>query len=209
MCVHSRTNSAQTMLANTLPNFSTDIPTNPECNYIDNDELPDLLSNKHDLSVIQLNIRGQKNKQAILSRLINDCLGTNKVDLILLCEVWLNDSDLKSINIPGYNFIALPHTNRKGGGIGILVNDQLQYSTRPDLTDQNANIESCFVEITNMPRKTIVGSIYRPPSTNEKEFIKEIDCAMGKLNNERGKDSIIGLDHNLDLLKMHQRKPTE
>ena len=87
-------------------------------------------------------------------------MGTNKVDLILLCEIWLNDSDLKLINIPGYSFVALPHKNRKGGGVGILINDQLQYSTRSDLTFQNANIVSSFIEITNMPRKIIVGSIY-------------------------------------------------
>ena len=184
MCVHSRTNSAQTVLANTLPNFSTEVPTNHECDYIDNDELPDLPFNKHDLGVMQLNKRGLKNKQATLSKLINNCLGTNKVDLILLCEIWLNDSDLKLINIPGYSFVALPRKNRKEGGVGILINDQLQYSIRPDLTYQNANIESCFVEITNMPKKTIVGSIYRPPNTNKKEFINEIKSAMSKLNNE-------------------------
>ena len=136
-------------------------------------------------------------------------MGTNKVDLILLCEIWLNDIDLKLINIPGYSFVALPRKTRKGGGVGILVSDQLQYSLIPDLTFQNANIESCFVEITNMPRKTIVGSIYRPPNTNEQEFINEIKSAMSKVNNERGKDSIIGLDHNLDLLKMQAHKPTE
>ena len=156
------------MLANTLPNLSSEISTNHECDYIDNEELPDLPFNKHDLGIIQLNIRGLKNKQAALSRLINNCLGTNKVDLILLCEIWLNDSDLKLINIPGYSFVALPRKNRKGGGVGI----------------QNANIESCFVEITNMPRKTIVGSTYRPPNTNEQEFINEIKSAMSKLNNE-------------------------
>ena len=184
MCVHSRTNTAQTVLANTLPNFSTEISTNHECDYIDTEELPDLPFNKHDLGIIQLNIRGLKNKQAALSRLINNCLGTNKVDLILLCEIWLNDSDLKLIDIPGYSFVALPQKNRKGGGVGILINDQLQYSTRSDLTLQNANIESCFVEITNMSRKIVVGSIYRPPNTNEQELINEIKSAMSKLNNE-------------------------
>ena len=139
MCVHSRTNTAQTVLANTLPNLSGEISTNHECDYIDNEELPDLPFNKHNLGIIQLNIRGLKNKQASLSRLINNCLGTNKVDLILLCEIWLNDIDLKLINIPGYSFVALPRKTRKGGGVGILVSDQLQYLTRPDLTFQNAS----------------------------------------------------------------------
>ena len=134
MCVHSRTNTAQTVLANTLSNFSIEASTNHECDYIDNEELPDLPFNKHDLGVIQLNIRGLKNKQAALLRLINNCLGINKVDLILLCEIWLNDNDLKLINIPGYSFVALPRKNRKGGGVGILINEQLQYSIRPDLT---------------------------------------------------------------------------
>ena len=180
MCVHSMSKPAQLVLTNPLSKFSTNVPTNPECDYIDNEELPDLPSSKHDLSVIQLNIRGLKNKQAELLRLINNCLGTNKVDLILLCELWLNDNDLKTIRIPGYNFTALPRKNRKGGGVGILINDQLQYSNRPDLMSQNENIESYFIELINMPRKTIVGSIYRPPNTNEKEFIKRYQMYNGQ-----------------------------
>ena len=32
---------------------------------------------------------------------------------------------------------------------------------------------------------------------------------MGKMNGEKNKDSIVGLDHNLDFLKMHLHKPTE
>ena len=58
-------------------------------------------------------------------------------------------------------------------------------------------------------KKTIVGSIYQPPNTNEKDFIKEIEHTMGKINKEKNKDSLIGLDHNLDLLKMHLHKSTE
>ena len=69
MCVHSRTNTAQTILANTLPNLSGEISTNHECDYIDNEELPDLPFNKHDLGIIQLNIRGLKNKQAVLIKI--------------------------------------------------------------------------------------------------------------------------------------------
>ena len=42
--------------------------------------------------------------------------------------------------------------------------------------------------------------MYRPPSTNISEFINIFDTQIGKINN-KGYECIIGLNHNLDLLK--------
>ena len=52
-----------------------------------------------------------------------------------------------------YHFIALPRQGRKVGGVGILINDQLQYSNRSDLTFQTEEIESCFIELASIPKK--------------------------------------------------------
>ena len=52
----------------------------------------------------------------------------------------------------------------------------------------------------NNTEKVIIGTMYRPPSTNISEFINIFDTQIGKINN-KGYECIIGLNHNLDLLK--------
>ena len=55
--------------------------------------------------------------------------------------------------------------------------------------------------------KIIVGSIYRPPNTNPQEFIEAINkvTRQAKLH---GRHIILGMDHNLDLLKENRHGPT-
>ena len=48
----------------------------------------------------------------------------------------------------------------------------------------------------------IVGSMYRPPTSNCHEIINTLNELVNKLKSEKEqKEIIIGLDHNLDLLK--------
>ena len=58
-------------------------------------------------------------------------------------------------------------------------------------------------------QKLIVGTIYRPPNTNAKSFIKDFTRYVRKLHKIKGADIVIGLDHNLDLLKKDQHPNTQ
>ena len=50
--------------------------------------------------------------------------------------------------------------------------------------------------------------MYRPPSTNISEFIKTSNTQIGKINTKEY-ECIIGLDHNLDLLKQSVHSKTQ
>ena len=54
----------------------------------------------------------------------------------------------------------------------------------------------------------MVGSVYRPPNTPETEFIQSYTEIVKKITTQENKECIIGLDHNLDLLKSHLHKNT-
>ena len=64
------------------------------------------------------------------------------------------------------------------------------------------------MEIQLLNIKLTVCTAYRPPNTNEKKFnaafLKLLDCIK-----KRSKYSLIGLDHNLDLLKSDSHKLTQ
>ena len=53
-----------------------------------------------------------------------------------------------------------------------------------------------------------MGSLYHPPNTPTKEFLDNYTELLNELNKERN-ELILGMDHNLDLLKINQHKLTE
>ena len=56
----------------------------------------------------------------------------------------------------------------------------------------------------------IVGSLYRPPNTTEKNLCEHINETISKIQVEMGnKPIILGMDHNLDLLKSNIHKQTQ
>ena len=54
-----------------------------------------------------------------------------------------------------------------------------------------------------------MGSLYRPPNTSETEFSNSYSELLNKYKPESNKEIILGLDHNLNLLKCHIHKSTE
>ena len=62
--------------------------------------------------------------------------------------------------------------NKKGGGIGILISQELQSRIRKDLCLNVPNFESITLEIRTNNDSLFVCTIYRPPNSKEKEFIK-------------------------------------
>ena len=65
--------------------------------------------------------------------------------------------------------------------------------------------ESTYVEIMSKSGKNyIIGSLYRSPNTKEENLIHHLDDTLQKINKEKGKkETILGMDHNMDLLKSH------
>ena len=69
-------------------------------------------------------------------------------------------------------------------------------------------LECIAAEIQLPSTKLIVYTAYRPPNTNEKKFNTAFQKFIDSIK-KRSKYSLIGLDHNLDLLKSNSHKPTQ
>ena len=54
-----------------------------------------------------------------------------------------------------------------------------------------------------------MGSIYRPPNTSPKDFDYQYKELMKTLAKEKNKEIILGMDHNLDLLKSNNHMETQ
>ena len=94
----------------------------PSCDYLDIDSLHEMRPTKHDLSVMQLNIRGLLNKQDQVKELINE----SQVDAILLCKTWLNNHTESLVKSPSYKLFSDVRGDRIGGGVGIFIYQSLR-----------------------------------------------------------------------------------
>ena len=86
-----------------------------KCDYVEQIETA-----TNDLTFVQLNVRGITNKRMKISQLLENCVKGREVDVILLCETWLTPFS-PTIALPGYDFYHIDRSNKKGGGVGILV----------------------------------------------------------------------------------------
>ena len=120
---------------------------------------------------------------------------------MLLCETWLGPHS-PSIKIARYNFVHTDHVGKKGGGVGILIANCIKFKERNDIKLDSRECESCFIEVQTKNKPLIIGSIYPPPNSNIDAFV-----LLKKIKLEKNKHIIIGLDHNLDLLKSSIHRP--
>ena len=71
------------------------------------------------------------------------------------------------------------------------------------------SFENISIELKTNSNQLILSSIYRPPNTNQKEFVDCLKKLSNNIKNESKKEWVIGLDHNMDLIKNQCNRNTE
>ena len=202
MCLTPKTHLEAERINSELKLDNEDLVDN--CDYVDWDQI-DILNKeiKNKLKVVQLNIRGIKGKYYDLIDLINKL---NNPENIILCETWLKANDSQP-QIADNNFVGKSRQHRKGGGVGFLINKKLKSRNLPDLKLNDNTVESLFVEIKGNHHNMVMGAIYRPPNMPVHSFLKSYSDMCSKL--QKYKNVVIGLDHNLNLLKSTRHSQTQ
>ena len=200
------------LLYNMLPNEPIDLdfnnPLEDCCDYIDLDNKGNELCNRKGLNILQFNTRGVLSKQDLLKTFLRDVSKDCKLEVIMLVETWLTKSNCKRLKIPGYAFVGSHKKDKRGGGVGILVRQDFEFRERPDLSMNIPNFESMMIELKTHKDSVYLCTIYRPPNCSEKDFLKNYKRQLNKLSPQQISRLVIGIDHNLDLLKQDKHKPT-
>ena len=129
------------------------------------------------------------------------------IDIALLCETWLNDTNVHRVDIPGYQVVYKNRENRKGGGVCILLKKNLKYREYDNKVCPTT-FEIVTIELKTNKKNLIISAAYRPPSSTPTQFVHEYTTLLSE-QKEGGLKSIVGMDHNLDLLKSGSHKPTQ
>ena len=123
-----------------------------------------------------------------------------KFSVIGVTETWLRESD-PLYNIHNYKFVANGRQTKRGGGVGLYIRNDLQYTSRTDLDINEPYIEYLFVELQNFSRNIIIGVLYRPPNQPVQPFIESMDNLLRTINTENKSVFLLG-DFNLNLLEI-------
>ena len=92
------------------------------CDYVEGS----FSTSSNDLCIVQLNIHGISSKQTNLKHLIDHCIEDRSPDIMIMCETWLSPFS-PNIHIPGYEFCHKDRTSKRGGGVALLISDQLRF----------------------------------------------------------------------------------
>ena len=71
-------------------------------------------------------------------------------------------------------------------------------------------VESTYIKVTaKNGKKIVIGSLYRAPNSSTEHFTLHLQNTVYSIHSEKGNKSVIlGMDHNMDLLKCHTHPAT-
>ena len=205
MCISKTNTLTETIKHTKLESSKLDLEWD-NCDYVSIDDLTNCDLNDTSLNILQYNVRGILSKTHDLTELLST-VAKNKIDAVVLCETWLTDTNTNCLLIPGYNYEGKVRSNKKGGGVGFLIRNDLKYRRKTELEIKSEILENSFIELKCNKENILIGSLYRPPNTNEKQFLASYKRIITKLSKQK-LPYLIGLDHNMDLLKIDHHEPT-
>jgi len=154
----------------------------------------------NDIVIFYANIRSLPcnfdNLESYLSTL------TIKPQIIILTETWISNNSNNLFDIMGYDKVDIFRLKKKGGGIRIYYQHNMNIKQITDLTHLHNSIELLFIAIKiNKNFNLTIGAIYRPPTNTYESFNNFILNLENILRNRNvvNKKTIICGDFNLSL----------
>lgn len=131
-----------------------------------------------------------------------------------MTETWLDKHTCDIYQLDGYKFVANNRVSgKKGGGVGIYINNDVIFTVCNEFTKSNNVIECIFVKITFMNNdnneSVLIGCVYRPPGSVISEFIKELTVILNMLECSKCTTQVLCGDYNLNLINCSAHKDTD
>ena len=178
--------------------------------YYDIDELQNLklTNNSNSFSLFYINACSLSKNFDDLEHVLS-C--TNKIfDIIAITETRIteNVSITNNLSIKNYSIKFTPTESSACGTLLYIVN-HLSYKPCQDLNIYKKNeLESTFIEIMNLKKSNIVGTIYKHPSMDLTDFNSNyLHNLLEKISKELKSVFLLG-DFNINLLNCNVHNPT-
>ena len=116
--------------------------------------------NSSKLKLAHVNIRSCRNKEVEISLFLKE----NDIDIPTLNETWLK-SNFK-LDIPNYTITCRGRPRRHGGGVAILVRNDIKLDIIDTCSTINIDHEAITTLLKNSQDSTSISTIYIPPASN-------------------------------------------
>lgn len=144
-------------------------------------------------SLVYMNIRSLRLNFSTFLASINKLI--NQINIIVLVETNITDQENRFYNIKGFYSIFLNRENR-GGGVVVYIAENLNFN---QISLNINSFEAILIDININNNITSLLSIYRPPSANIPQFIKELETVIKTI--KRKQNIILVGDINIDILR--------
>ena len=110
----------------------------------------------------RLKVSKYKNIKKKLHQLISDMAAIPHI--IALSETWTTENSFFKPSLPGYNYIFAFSENRSGG-VAFFIISEINFTIRNDLKFKTNGCENLWLETKHNNIVTVIGVVYRHPST--------------------------------------------
>lgn len=124
----------------------------------------------------------------------------NNIDIIILCETSIDEHNVNLYKIPGFNSFHYCRKKRSGGGIIVYFKENLIFEKNDIIATTFESVYGTFS--VNQTKRIHLLALYRPPNTNKKTFLKELENILENIDI---KETFLLLgDVNLNLLSENE-----
>ena len=141
--------------------------------------------------ILYANIRGVQGKRVSLTEILDDL----KPEVVLLAETLLYNN--VGIKIKGYKFFGQARVNNNGGGIGILIKNEIKQRIAPHTSDKG--IEILWISIDRGKSVPLYVGVYygKQEKINKEEIMEEMAKLKEEITEIKSEgDVILAMDGN-------------
>ncbi len=121
------------------------------------------------VTIAVLNVRGLKGK----TRSLETILEAGKIKIAAISETHLKNNETP--NIKGYKWAERNRRNREGGGVGILIaNDIAKATIQKENLEEDEKTEVTWIELKTRPKPIYIGAFYGPQENSPIEETNRI-----------------------------------
>ena len=107
-----------------------------------------------------LNIRNCRDKEAQIYLFLKE----NDIDILTLNETWLKNNF--KLEFPNYTITRKDRRSRQGGGVAILVRNDIKFDIIDTRSNRITDIEAITIPLKNIEDQITISTIYIPPASS-------------------------------------------
>ena len=164
------------------------------------------------LTMLCYNIRSMAANMDKFVRSLSETELDVQLSFLIITETWMKETDINVYGMPGYQHIYVCRKEKRGGGVSILANKNIDITMVTESSKVNKDIElitvKMFKRVDTSNKNTIILAIYRPPDGDPVVFMEQLGEILDKCDTSKN-DVYVAGDFNINLANFETDKTVQ